>query len=40
MNSTAPAKTTVDGSTPVIAAPEHGATRTTSDASGAPQPRN
>ena len=40
MNSTAPARTAVDGGTPVIATPERGSTRATSDASGAPQPRN
>jgi hypothetical protein len=38
MNSSAPGKP--DGGTPVIAAPERGITRTTSDASVAPQPRN
>jgi hypothetical protein len=40
MNSTAPDKPATDGSTPVIAAPEHSATRTSSDASTAPPPRN
>jgi alpha-beta hydrolase superfamily lysophospholipase len=40
MNSAAPEKPATAGGTPVIAAPEHGATRTTSDASPAPTPRN
>jgi hypothetical protein len=40
MNSAAPDKPAANGGTPVIAAPEHGTTRTTSDASTAPQPRN
>lgn len=40
MNSTAPAKPAADGGTPVIATPERGVTRTTSDASVTPQPRN
>jgi hypothetical protein len=40
MNSTAPDKPAAGAGTPVIAAPEHGATRAASDASAAPQPRN
>jgi hypothetical protein len=40
MNSTGAVKPMADGGTPIIAAPERAGGRATSDAAGAPQPRN